>query len=900
MSTTTIPVNEIHCASCETTIRTALSRLPGVVAVDPEQDSNEVRIQFNPRQVSEDQLRAKLSEVGYEPVEAAAPVRDRNGPVTAADEDWLNRTPRTDESGTARLQVKLGKLHCSFCVSTIQKAVGRLAGVESVSVSLAHEEGLVAYRPDRVSAPEIVETLQRVGYSVRDPRKVAGYEAEEAELAEERNRFLVGLATTMAALILMTFKWTGHPLTVDWGGHRWPIGPWVILGLAASTMFIVAWPIMVMAYQSLRRWIFNQHVLLEAGAWGGLIGGILGLFVAPKTFSPGDFLSVSVFITTYHLLSGWASALVRTSSSRAVRSLLDLQPDTARVIRDGSEIEVPVEQVAIGEAVRVRPGERVPLDGRVVSGRSAIDESMVTGEPVPAEKRPGDEVIGGSVNQTGSVVFEVTRVGEDTFLAQVARHIEEARALKPSIIQLVDRILKIYVPTVLSFAALAALVWTVGDWAVAGQVDWSRAVFATLAVLVMGYPCALGMATPLAMMRGGGIAATKGILMRSGEAFQIFGEITRAVLDKTGTLTAGKPSVVELVPTPGVDQFELLQVAAAAETPSEHPLARAVVQAALERELEIADVTDFNAETGQGVTGRLEGTPVAAGKPDWISSATGALSAELAARRAQMEQAAQTVIAVARGGQLLGLVGIADEIKPDAAETIARLRRRGIEPVMLTGDNPRTAAAVATKVGITDYRAQLLPHDKAGVIRELQGQGHRVMMVGDGINDAPALTQADIGIAMGAGTDIAIESADIVLVGNRLSAVADARDIGVSSFRKTKQNLAVAFSFNGIGVPLAVTSLLGPVWAMVAMITSVSTVLANSFGARLRPGSMLTLGRWAGHATRALVKLAWPPRAVRLILGRWAETAGYLALTGAGIAAGYSWQVLAHLPQLVR
>jgi len=344
----------------------------------------------------------------------------------------------------------------------------------------------------------------------------------------------------------MPFKWTGHPLTVDWGGHRWPIGPWVILGLAASTMFIVAWPIMVMAYQSLRRWIFNQHVLLEAGAWGGLIGGILGLFVAPKTFSPGDFLSVSVFITTYHLLSGWASALVRTSSSRAVRSLLDLQPDTARVIRDGSEIEVPVEQVAIGEAVRVRPGERVPLDGRVVSGRSAIDESMVTGEPVPAEKRPGDEVIGGSVNQTGSVVFEVTRVGEDTFLAQVARHIEEAQALKPSIIQLVDRILKIYVPTVLSFAALAALVWTVGDWAVAGQVDWSRAVFATLAVLVMGYPCALGMATPLAMMRGGGIAATKGILMRSGEAFQIFGEITRAVLDKTGTLTAGKPSVVEL------------------------------------------------------------------------------------------------------------------------------------------------------------------------------------------------------------------------------------------------------------------------------------------------------------------------------------------------------------------
>ncbi len=819
--------------------------------------------------------------------QAAARGRRGRQPI-AAEEDWLARAPRTDEQGRARLQVKLGKLHCSFCVATIGKAVGRLDGVDQVSVSLAHEEGLVTYRPDVITAADIVDTLRQIGYSVRDPRKVAGYEAEEAELAEERNRFLAGLVTTVVTLALMIFKLAGHPLTVTAAGHTWLIGPWVIFGLALAMMVVVARPILVMAWQSLRRGIFNQHVLLEAGAFGGLAGGVLGLFAAPKTFPAGDFLSVAVFITTYHLLSGWASALVRTTSSRAVRALLDLQPDTARVIRGGTEPEVPVGEVAVGERVRVRPGERVPLDGRVIEGYSAVDESMVTGEPVPAEKRAGDEVTGGSVNQAGSFVFEVTRTGEDTFLAQVARHIEEARALKPGIIALVDQILKVYVPAVLGFAAVAVVVWTLGAWEVTGHIGWSRAVFAALAVLVMGYPCALGMSTPLAMMRGGGIAARHGILMRSGEAFQVFGRIDRAVLDKTGTLTAGKPAVTALVPAAGISEAALLAAAASAEAASEHPLARAIVQAALARETGIPDAADFASETGQGVTATVAGTRVAVGKPHWITSVTGAALGELAPWREQMEQQAQTVIAVARDGTLLGLIGIADEVKPDAAQTITRLRARGIEPVMLTGDNQRTAAAVAATVGITHFRAGLLPGDKAAVIRDLQAGGHRVVMAGDGINDAPALTQADIGIAMGAVTDIAIESADIVLTGSRLSAVADARDIGVGSFRTTKQNLAVALSVNGIGVPLAVTGLLAPVWAMIAMIASVSMVLANSFGARLRPSSVITLGRWLGGAVGGLAAGMNPGRAWRL--ARSAETAGYVLLAGIAVAAGYAWQ----------
>ena len=756
--------------------------------------------------------------------------------VTGAEEGWLADRVRTGEDGTARLQVKLGNLHCSFCVSTIEKAVGRLEGVDAVSVSLAHEEGLVTFHPEAVEPQSIVDTLRAVGYSVRDPRKVGLFEEEQAELHAERDRFQVGLLLTVVTLGLMSYVWmTGHPLSVNWGGHLFAYGPWLILGVAVSMIFVVARPILAMAIASARRRIFNQHVLLEAGAFGGLIGGLLGLFVAPKVFPAGEFLSVAVFITTYHLLSGYVSSLVRSSSSAAVRRLLDLQPDTARVIRDGHEVEVPLGEVSLGEQIRVRPGERVPLDGTVVSGVSAVDESMVTGEPLPADKAAGDEIIGGSVNAIGVLVVEVGKVGDDTFLAQVARHIEEARALKPGIIVLVDRVLKVFVPVVLAAAGLSLLIWTLGDWASTGQVDLSRGIFAALAALVMGYPCALGMSTPLAMMRGGGMAAERGILMRSGEAFQVFSEIDTAVFDKTVTLTAGKPSVVELATAGVTTEDDLLAIAAAVEISSEHPLARAVVAAAEGRDLEIPDTARFSSTTGQGVTAQIAGGSVVVGKPGWVA-AHGAELASLADRIEAMQGAAQTVVAVARDGKLAGLVGIADAIKSDAAEAVARLRATGITPILVTGDNHATARAVAAEVGIDAVHAGMLPDQKAQIIRDLQGQGHRVVMVGEGINDAPALTQADIGIAMGAGTDIAIESADVVLVGNRLTAVADARDIAASSFKKTRQNLAIAFAFNGIGVPLAVTGLVQPTWAMIAMISSVSIVLANSFATRLSAG----------------------------------------------------------------
>jgi heavy metal translocating P-type ATPase len=555
------------------------------------------------------------------------------------------------------------------------------------------------------------------------------------------------------------------------------------------------------------------------------------MFVSPE-FPAGHFFVVAVFITSYHLLSDYVSKLVRTRSSQAVRRLMDLQPDTARVLRDGREIEVPVDELAPGDRVRIRPGESVPVDGQVIDGVSTVDESLVTGEPIPAEKTPGDEVIGGSVNQTGSLIVNVTRVGEESFLAQVARSIEEARALRPGILQLVDRILRWFVPAVLLFAAAGFTAWTVGPLLFGQPPDLARATFAALAVLVLGYPCALGMATPLAMIRGGGEAARHGILMRSGEAFQIMGEIGSVVLDKTGTLTRGQPTVRAVAPAGEHSEDDVLAVAAAAESVSEHPLARAIEDAAEHRGLDVTVADEFASHTGKGIEATVDGKRVLVGKPGFLSEQGVDLS-DVGDRVAELEGQGLTVAGVARDGQLVGLVGIGDEVKPDAAETVGLITDAGMIPVMLTGDNRRTAEAVAAEVGIDRVLAEVLPADKAAEVRHLQHEGQRVMMVGDGINDAPALTQADIGIAIGAGTDIAIESADIVVMTDRLAAVMDAHQIGVRSFAKTKQNLTLAFAFNGIGVPAAATGFVHPIWAMVAMLASVTTVLTNSFAGRL-------------------------------------------------------------------
>ncbi|WP_420810517.1 heavy metal translocating P-type ATPase [Jiangella aurantiaca] len=722
--------------------------------------------------------------------------------------------------------MKIGGMSCSFCTSTIRKAYSRMEGVHEVGVSLAHEEGLIRYDPALVGEDELRRTLEQVGYTYRDPAKVRSFDEEERELRTARNRLIVAGVFAGVTAVLMFLG-----MEPFWAVLAHPFLMWIMFALALETMFVTAWFVKRMAWASLRRGILNQHVLLEFGAFAGLIGGVLGLFVSAE-FPAGHFFAVAVFITTYHLLSDYASKAVRTRSSHAVRQLMSLQPETARVIRDGREVDVPVDDVMVGDAVRVRPGESIPVDGMVVDGVSAVDESLVTGESIPTEKVAGDEVIGGSINQTGTLVVEVTRVGEESFLSQVARSIEEARALRPGVLRLVDTVLKWFVPGVLVIAAGSLLVWTLGPLLFGGSPDVFRATFAALAVLVLGYPCALGMATPLAMIRGGGQAASQGILMRSGEAFQIMGEIGTVVFDKTGTITRGRPAVRRVIAMDGFREAEVLTIATAAEAASEHPLARAVEDAAEQRGIDVARADGFQSHSGRGIEATVAGAPVLVGKLGFLAERGVDVSAAASHQR-ELEGQGLTVVGVARDGRLLGLVGIGDEVKPDAAATIGRLRQAGITAVMITGDNRRTAEAVAAEVGIDRVLPEVLPADKADEVRRLQREGRRVAMVGDGINDAPALSQADVGFAIGAGTDIAIESADIVVLSDRLGAVADAREIGIRSYAKTKQNLALAFAFNGIGVPAAATGLVHPIWAMAAMVASVTTVLTNSFASGL-------------------------------------------------------------------
>ena len=785
--------------------------------------------------------------------------------TSSAAPEWLDEQVGPD--GLGRFRARIGGLHCSLCTGTLEKALGRRPGVANVAVSLTHEQALVEYDPAQVRPQDLVDTLRDIGYSARDPAKVRPYDEEEAELVNEGRRLLWGIAfslETISVLMSVAGLWymclavglsflaiaylllrprglatavagttglaalTAGTLALEISGTIDPAVPWIVAAFAVCVMFGLARHILVMSVQSIRRGILNQHVMLAAAAFAGLAGGVIGLVFRPDDYPTAPFFGVSVLVTTYHLFSEWLSLLVKTRSSQAIKRLLDLQPDVARVQRDGGEVEVPIGEVVVGDLVRVRPGERVPVDGEVADGHSAVDQSFVTGEPLPVERGLGDAVMGGSINGSGTLLVRVSAVGEESFLAQVVRHVEDARALKPGILHLVDRILRVYAPTVLLLSAGSFAGWVVGSWAFGGDIDIQRATFAALSVLVMGYPCAVGIAAPLSIVRGAGEAADQGIIMRTGEAFQAFRLVRTIILDKTGTLTEGRPTVREIEAV--ADPDELLALVAAAESSSEHPLAQAVLTAAVDRGLDVPAVEDFDSLAGRGVLARIRGDRVLVGKPGFLQD-EGVDLAAMTSRIAELEEAGRTVVAASRGGTLLGAIAFDDRLRPDAAEAVSAMHRGGIRPVLVTGDNRRAAERVAKELGIDEVHAAVLPDRKAEIVRTLQRDG-RLAMVGDGVNDAPSLMQADVGVAMGAGTDIAIESADVVIVGNRLGSILEAREISRYSYRKTRQNVTLAFLFNGIGIPLATTGLVYPVWAMVAMALSVTTIFVNSLWGR--------------------------------------------------------------------
>ncbi|MBX9592708.1 MAG: cadmium-translocating P-type ATPase [Hyphomonadaceae bacterium] len=783
----------------------------------------------------------------------------------------------------ARLRARIGGLHCSLCTGTIEKALARQPGVDKVAVSLTHEQALVEYDPKRARPEQLLRTLKDIGYSVSDPRKLRPYEEEERDLVREGRRFLIATVFSLMAIALIAHP-TGiaaialHTVVVasliafvflvlrarglgvavvgtaalaaaaiallPLKVQPWFMAatPWIVGAMALILVFGVGGHILRMGLQALRRGILNQHVLLEIGAFAGIAGGLIGLVIDLPGYPTAAFFAVTVMVTTYHIFSEWLSLIVKTRSSQAVKRLLDLQPETALVVRGAEEVEQPIEAVRLGDLVRIRPGARVPVDGKVVSGRSAVDQSLVTGEPMPVDKGQDDPVIGGSINGTGTLLVKVTAVGEGSFLAKVVREVEDSRALKPGILHLVDRVLRVYTPIVLIASVLAVTGWLIGSWLLTGAADVERAVFAGLSVLVMGYPCAVGISAPLSIVRGAGEAAEHGILMRTGEAFQGYRLVSTIVLDKTGTLTEGRPTLREIEVLEGTEH-ELLALAAAAEAASEHPLARAVVEAAFNRGAVPPDVRSFEAVPGQGVVAHVDHAEVLVGSPAFLTS-RGVNVSQAADRITALEEAGRTVIAVARDDRALGILALGDTLRAGAAPAVAALRQAGLKTVLLTGDNARAARRIAEEIGIDEAHAGILPGGKAEIIRRLQTTG-RVAMVGDGINDAPALMQADVGIAMGGGTDIAIEAADIIILSNRMEALPIARAISRMSYRKMLQNVTLAFLFNGIGIPLAATGLVYPVWAMAAMAVSVTAIFFNSLWGR--PGlffqAILSVGR---------------------------------------------------------
>ena len=802
-------------------------------------------------------------------------------PLESAPRFWSEEP--SSRPGRRRIRARIGGLHCSLCTGTIEKALGKRPGVDKVAVSLTHEQALIEYDPSVARAEDLLQTLKDIGYTISDPRKLRPFEEEEAALVREGRRFVAAVGCSLAAIALVanpmgfwstllavvvffslvTFLFVvlrPRGIVTALGGtaglcglgvvlyyarsHGWLVeaAPWVTAALAFVLVFGLGNHILVMAVQALRRGILNQHVLLEIGAFAGIAGGLIGLMLQPAGYPTAPFFAVAVMVATYHIFSEWLSLIVKTRSSQAVKKLLDLQPDLARVVRDNRESEIPLDEVLLGDRVRVRPGERIPVDGKVIDGHSAVNEALMTGEPLPVEKHRGDAVIGGSMNGTGTLLVEVAAIGEESFLQQVIRHVEDARALKPGLLHLVDRVLRVYTPTVLAVAALALAGWLAGSLLVTGQIDLERAVFAGLSVLVMGYPCAVGISAPLSIVRGAGEAAERGVLMRTGEAFQGYRLVSSVVLDKTGTLTEGQPLVQEMVPH-DAGEDELLAIAAAAESSSEHPLAQAILEVALRRGMTPPHIEAFEAIPGQGVIARIEGEQALVGRPSFLQAQGVALD-PLAGRTRELEEKGRTVIAVARNGKALGILALGDRLRPDAAKTVAALRKAGIRPVLLTGDNERAARRMAAEAGIDEVYAGVLPNQKADIVRRLQEHG-KVAMVGDGVNDAPALMQADVGIAMGSGTDIAIESADIIILNSRLESILVAHDISWRGYRKMLQNVVLAFCFNGVGIPVAATGLVYPVWAMAAMAGSVTAIFFNSLWGK--PGlffdALLSVGR---------------------------------------------------------
>ncbi|OAH58635.1 ATPase P [Domibacillus aminovorans] len=789
---TNYQITGMTCAACATRIEKGLNKMDGVQEANVNLALEKSTIKYDPIVVSEEDFQKKINSLGY---------------------DVVSEKKEFDITG----------MTCAACATRIEKGLNKLEGVNKATVNLALESASVEYNPSLIDTQDITKRVEKLGYgAISKEDKEDNVDYREKEIKKQQTKFIVSLILSLPLLWAMVshFSFTSFIYLPEA-----LMNPWVQLALATPVQFIIGWQFYVGAYKALRNKSANMDVLVALGTSAAYFYSLYLTIdsIGSHAHIVELYFETSAVLITLILLGKLFEAKAKGRSSEAIKKLMGLQAKTAIVVRDGMEKEIPLEEVIVGDIVYVKPGEKVPVDGEIVEGYSALDESMLTGESVPVDKTVGDAVIGATINKNGFLKIKATKVGRDTALSQIIKVVEEAQGSKAPIQRLADQISGIFVPIVVGIAVLTFLIWFI--WITPG--DFAEALEKLIAVLVIACPCALGLATPTSIMAGSGRAAEFGILFKGGEHLETTHKIDTVILDKTGTITKGAPELTDVIVDADMEENELFSLVASVENKSEHPLAQAIVKGVKDRGISLKEVEEFESIPGYGVKATIENKTILIGTRRLMTRENIDIDKAISTMEG-LEDKGKTAMIVAIDGKYVGVIAVSDTLKETSKEAIQRLKDMNIDVIMITGDNKRSAQFVGNTVGIEHVIAEILPEGKADEVKKLQNKGRRVAMVGDGINDSPALSISDIGMAMGTGADVAMEAADITLISGDLNNVADAIFMSKKTIRNIKQNLFWAFAYNVLGIPIAAMGLLAPWLAGAAMAFSSVSVVLNA------------------------------------------------------------------------